>query len=277
MRNSRIKLSPSLAFLCLFSGLWTSGFAGVPANGALVFEEGFESGVYALKNSGNAPEVVKVPDARAGSHVLKSQINPTRENKYRTETSLNVGGLNFEVGQEYWVGMSVKLGEDFNKKKFDDQGMLMQWHYRDWKYPKALGSPQPLLLRYVGKGRVIVDSEVVGREGTGSRTLAKIKVPVGEWVDWVFHYKLDDKDGIIQIWRNGELVVDWTGDNHQVEKSDGAYLKFGLYSAQFRPKKSPRETWKTTMPAGASRTVYHDEVRIAGADGSYELVAPRGD
>jgi hypothetical protein len=99
--------------------------------------------------------------------------------------------------------------------------------------------------------------------------MATVPADIGEWVDWVFHYKIDDQDGIIRIWRNGELVVDFTGDNHQIEKHDGTYLKFGLYASQFKKL--------TTMPDGASRTVYHDEIRIAGADGSYELVAPGGE
>ena len=234
--------------------------------GALLLEEGFESGMYSHKHSGNAPEVVEQDDARAGKYALKSQINPSRENKYRTETSFNKEGLIFEVGKEYWVGISIKLGDDFEgKAKFHDQGMLMQWHYFDWKHPEVRDA-QPLLLRYTGKGKVIVDNEVL------KETMATVPAAIGEWVDWVIHYKIDDKDGIIQIWRNGKQIVDWSGDNHQIEKHEGAYLKFGLYSAQLNPAKSSH----ISMPAGTSRTVYHDELRIAGPGGSYDLVAPRG-
>jgi hypothetical protein len=261
MRISKSQFTPSLAFLCLFSGLWTSAFAGVPENSALVFEEGFESGVYAHKNSGNAPEVVKVLDARAGSYVLKSQLTASRENKYRTETTLNEKGLKFEVGKEYWVGMSIKLGDDFkDKSKFDDQGMLTQWHYFDWLHPEVRDA-QPLLVRFQ-KDKVRVHNEVL------EEYMKTVKPAYGEWVDWVFRVKFDDQDGIIQIWRNGEQIVDFAGDNHQVEKHTGAYLKFGLYSSQYRRKPLQGED---------TRTVYHDEIRIAGADGSYELVAPRGD
>ena len=239
------------------------------ANSLLIFEEGFESGQMNLKKSGNAPEVVKMSNARAGKYVMKSQIYPDKEVKYRTEVSLNQEGLLFEVGKEYWVGMSTMLGEDFNDTtSIKDQGMLFQWHYFDWKYPKelGLGQPQPLLLRYVGNGQAIIQSEVLDMEGTAPGAMAKLAMETGQWVDWVIHYKLDNEEGIIQVWRNKELVVDWTGDNHQVEKQDGAYFKFGLYSAQF--KKDP-------LPKGHSRTVYHDEVRIAGENGSYEMVAPK--
>jgi hypothetical protein len=51
---------------------------------------------------------------------------------------------------------------------------------------------------------------------------------------------------------------------------EGAYMKFGLYSAQFNPK---NENY-LTMPNGSSRTVYHDELRIAGPKGSFKAVSP---
>jgi hypothetical protein len=242
-----------------------------PADSDLLFEEGFESGVYSLKNSGNAPDVVKVPNARAGHYVLKSQITSETENKYRTETTLNRPEWIIEVGQEYWLGMSIKLGDDYaDGRDFNDQGMLMQFHYFDWNHPDVPDA-QPLLIRYIGDDSIAIDNEVFGVEGTRTRHIATLPAAIGEWVDWVFHYKIDDVNGIIRIWRNGELVVDWAGDNHQIEKHDGAYLKFGLYSAQFNPKKD----FVISMPKDATRTVYHDELRIAGADGSYEMVAPR--
>jgi len=240
---------------------------------ALLFEEGFESGQMNLKKSGNAPEVVKMKNARVGKYVMKTQISPDKEVRYRTEVSLNREDIIFKPGKEYWLGISTMLGDDFNNSdSIQDQGMLLQWHYFDWKYPKelGLGQPQPLLIRYIGNKEVIVDSEVLGLEGTASREMVKLPIEIGKWVDWVIHYKIDNKDGIIQVWCNKKLVVDWTGDNHQIEKKEGAYLKFGLYSAQFK-----NNSWGIDMPDNYSRTVYHDEIRIADENGSYQLVAPR--
>ena len=79
--------------------------------------------------------------------------------------------------------------------------------------------------------------------------------------------KFSDTDGIIQVWREGTKVVDFRGDNHQVEKHEGTYLKFGIYSSQYE---------KNPLKGKTKRTVYHDELRIAGSEGSYDLVAPRG-
>jgi hypothetical protein len=136
---------------------------------------------------------------------------------------------------------------------------VFQWHYRDWLHPEVRDA-QPLLLRYQDH-QVHVHNEVL------QELMASTPPAYGEWVDWVIHVKFDDKDGIIQVWRNGNQIVDWRGNNHQTEKSEGAYLKLGLYSWQYK-----------SDPPGVrfKRVVYHDELRIAGGDGNYELVAPRG-
>jgi hypothetical protein len=56
--------------------------------------------------------------------------------------------LNFDVGEEYWVGISTKLGEDFDDPRdFNGQGMVLQWHYRGWLYPEVRGA-QPFFLRF---------------------------------------------------------------------------------------------------------------------------------
>jgi hypothetical protein len=122
---------------------------------ALIIEEGFESATHGFLNSGNPPVVVQAADARDGSYVMKSQLTPDTNNPERTEVSLRTKPTsqtnlwNFDVDQDYWVGISIKLDEDFNVGDFDDQGMLLQWHYYDWKHGDSY-KPQPLIIRYLG-------------------------------------------------------------------------------------------------------------------------------
>ncbi len=137
--------------------------------------------------------------------------------------------------------------------------MLLQWHYQDWLHPEVPDT-QPLLIRYK-RGKVHVHNEVL------KQYMATVPPAYGEWVDWVINVKFDNRDGIIKVWRNGVKIVDWRGDNHQVEKVEGAYLKLGLYSYQYKTVSSSIKF---------KRTVYHDELRIAGSNGNYALVAPRG-
>lgn len=233
----------------------------------LIMQESFESGNYTsnvkkIKTSGNLAEVIQTTDAREGEYILKSQISPERDNLYRTELSLK-DAMYFKPGEEYWVGISTKLDADFVfPSPFNDQGMIMQWHYDNWRRPEVPDA-QPFVFRYID-GKIHFQCEML------DEYLGAVPATIGQWVDWVIHVKFDDNDGIFQIWWNGIKVLDWTGDNHQIEMIEGAYMKFGLYSSQFNPDKD----FVISMPQGATRTVYHDALRIAGAEGCYELVAP---
>ena len=236
------------------------------STGELILEDGFESGSYDYTVSGNSPLVVQSSNAKEGMYILKSQLTPDSDDPERTEVSLRDLKYNFDIDSEYWIGISIKLDTDFNEGDFNDQGMLMQWHYYNWRRPEVRDA-QPFVLRYKSEGEIHVECEVLS-----NRKLASTTPSIGEWVDWVIHFKLSDTEGIFQVWKNGEQILDWTGDNHQVEHFDGAYLKIGLYSSQY----DPNSTWQQVdMPEGITRTVYHDEFRIAGSNGSYDLVAPR--
>jgi hypothetical protein len=237
----------------------------------LFLYEGFESGTHSFKVSGNTAQIIEVANAREGKYVLKSQLTNASNNPERTEVSLNQDGRKFEVDQEYWIGISIKIDNDFKNGTFNDQGMLMQCHYNDWKYGDNY-KPQPFVLRFTG-GDIKAEFEYVSNSGEkGKKTLVEnLPADYGKWVDWVIHLKFSDTDGLFQIWRNGVQVVDWTGDNHLAARPDGAYLKFGLYSYQF----DDIDQNYTRMPPGYSRTVYHDEIRIASENGSYEMVAPK--
>jgi hypothetical protein len=247
------------------SGAWTY----IPRPNPLIVAEGFESGTLPFGGSGNTPEVVAVPDARAGSYVMKSQLTPASPNSYRTEVTLNATRRRFLPDEEYWIGISIKVDEDFNDSRtFDDQGMLMQFHYQDWNYTDGY-SPQPFIIRYIADDTITLQFEEINAAGENVKVnmLTGVDPAYGQWVDWVVNFQLSDTDGFFRIWRNGVQIVDWTGDNHLELRPDGAYLKFGLYSAQYR---------NSPLPEGHTRTVYHDEVRIAGEDGSYDWVAPGG-
>ena len=91
----------------------------------------------------------------------------------------------------------------------------------------------------------------------------------GVWTDWVFHVKWSyQADGILEIWKNGEKVVDQKGPN-TFNDAKGPYFKMGLYKG-----------WKDPdRPSDAvnKRVLYHDEFRMAGADASYTDVAPGGE
>ena len=77
---------------------------------ALIIEEGFESGEFPFTCSGNCPAIIKVKDAPAGNYVMKPEINQSSEDFMRAEASVSGRIVNFDVGKEYWVGISIQLG-----------------------------------------------------------------------------------------------------------------------------------------------------------------------
>jgi hypothetical protein len=250
----------------------------------LIVVEDFEDTTHSFLKSGNLPVVVADPDARAGSYVIKSQLTPDSPDPERTEVSLRTqpkdqpNGWNFDIDQEYWVGISIKLDNDFDDDStFDDTGMLLQWHYYDWMFPDS-EKPQPLIIRYDDNDTIRVQFEMIDASENNVRVNLEtgIDPAYGEWVDWVINLKFSDTDGFFRIWRNGQQIVDWTGDNHYHLRPNGAYMKFGLYSSQYDPVTYTNgATWGNPMDPGSSRTVYHDEVRVADSTGSYAAVVPR--
>ena len=90
----------------------------------------------------------------------------------------------------------------------------------------------------------------------------------GRWVDWVFHVRWSaGDDGFIEVWRDGEQIVDDTGVNC-VPAEFAPYLKFGIY----------KWPWSSDEGAAASsitrRVMHFDEIRIADSNGSYQAVSP---
>ena len=251
---------------------------------------GFESPVLELNTSGNPPVTIAYEDSHSGNYVMQAQLTPDSPDTIRTEVTLNPSSLkpslNIDVDKNYWIAVSIKMGEDYHGTvDYNDQTMLMQLHYYDWRYDvDATDSegnsfhqqPQPFVLRYENDF-VQIQYETSTDGLTAQRFNLGDPMPpaIGEWVDWVVHFKLSDTDGLFQVWRNGELVLDWKGDNHYHLRPDGAYFKMGMYSAQHKDE-AIEAGWGEAMPAGETRTLYYDEFRVAGEEGNYALVAPRG-
>lgn len=76
----------------------------------------------------------------------------------------------------------------------------------------------------------------------------------GTWTNWKFHVKWSyQSDGLVEIWKDGQLVVSKTGPNTYNDRQ-GPYFKIGIYKPdwKYKPQKS-----NTTQ-----RVIYFDEVRV---------------
>lgn len=246
----------------------------LPAAANLIVNSDFESGAidtgfWAV--SGNAPTIT-TEVTRSGKYALKTFLD-RKNSKVSYRTELTSGGRERVVpGQDYWYGFSVYLPDSYVPDNIWE--IVAQWHSAPDNDQEAANNLNPPLSLHSGNGEwrvsTIWDTNAITDKTkyTGKRNYSLGKYATGRWTDWVFHIRWSHKsDGLLQVWKDGKKVIDVTGPIGFNDKK-GPYFKMGLYKG-----------WDSrTEPKGnvATRTLYHDEVRIAGPGGRYEDVAPGG-
>ncbi len=232
------------------------------------FESGSLTGWYKVRV--NLPTVT-TERARAGRYSLKSVLRadaPTVYERERTE-SMALGSY-ATIGKDHWYGFSVFLPSDYVADKVWE--LVAQWHVDpdDAVEQAALRNPALALESANGVWRISNASDpraqTPGRDGVTNRSFQLGAYETNKWTDWVFHIKWSYlSDGVLQVWKDGKLVVNATGPNCYNDNK-GPYFKMGIYKG-----------WGSMASDQVTvRTIYHDEFRMAGPTGSYEAVAPGG-
>jgi Polysaccharide lyase len=154
------------------------------------------------------------------------------------------------AGQERWYGFSVYLPSSWVNDVQPD--IVAQGHHDgDGSPPLAVGTKD-------GQWRITrFDSST----SHGAYAL-------GTWTDWVVHARWSvGEDGVLEMWRNAELVLKCPGTNLDglQGQQQQIYMKIGIY-------KWPWNSAETFVPP--DRTLFHDELRITDGSGSFPAVAP---
>lgn len=257
----------------LFFVLLTIVFIGpfiTSSNASVIFEGDFETG-----NLGNFRVLGISPTAtsslsRAGTYAMKSVLNPAEKRaEVKMPSKINA------VGNEYWYGFSIFLPEPFEvNSKWE---VVANWHGRpDFDIGEVFAGQGAIMALTTANPRseTIAEWVLINRwdskpnstpggvpdiEGTNVYEFGPYET--GVWTDWVFHVKWSyESDGFLEIWKNGIKVLDRDGPNCYNDEY-GPYFKMGIYRAG--------------RSSNAPRTIYHDEFRMADADGTYEDVAPK--
>jgi hypothetical protein len=246
--------------------------------GPLIFEEDFETGSIVEGHgwifSGNHPEVT-TEVARSGKYSMKTYLNRlTSPKAFRTEVSMS-GFAKVQPGQDAWYGFSIYLPKSYISDPIWE--IVAQWHSApdvDRGEDKYIQNPPLSLQTENGEWLVstIWDSKPVttNKSYEGSKPWHLGSYETGKWTDWVFHVKWSPfADGILEVWKDGVQVIDKQGpigfnDEH------APFFKMGLYKGWTNPDR------KTPAGVVSERTLYHDEIRMAGPGGSYADVAPGG-
>lgn len=137
--------------------------------------------------------------------------------------------VRLRMGMESWYAFSFFLPSDF--PIVETRLVIASWK-QSFKKPSKDRSPI-VSLRYMG-GELRVD---VARD-RGKRTVFKEKIDLrDQWVDMIFHIipkaskkvPKNFKDGILQVWKNGNQIVDYQGALGFTDDEDEIYFKLGLY------------------------------------------------
>jgi hypothetical protein len=255
------------------------------------FETGDLTGFYWLHNQ---PEVVSINtpiqlgpgpphDVRAGTYSMRSYLD-RYDSEFSYKTMVHVGSddqnvpnyqsaFRFDIGSEYWIGMSIYLPSDW-VDDVEGCGDLI------WQFQASPDEGEdyrtPILPFFIQEDRYDIwsrwdtrafspDKAWTGNSLLWSGPLAPDK---GRWVDWVMNVRWSwEDDGYIKIWKDGAVVAERNGPNCANDQV-GPYTSFGIYKWPWNPD------GEGTYPESLTdyRLAYYDELRIAGVDGSYGAV-----
>ena len=231
------------------------------------FEKGDFSGWQQEVCCDYSAQIVSSPK-RAGRYATKFKLyktDPDVSSSRRAELRLKPVPAN----SERWYGFSVFVPQEYAKDRSYE--IITQWAAlpdfdlgETWRTPVLTLSIKNDQFRVSNRWDfkpVNVIFKEAGSQGWNLGTIAK-----GQWTDWVFHVKWSHKpDGLIEVWKNGKLVVSKAGPNNYNDKR-GPFLKMGIYKPDWKYNNKSKTT---------ERVIYFDEVRIGDARANYKDVVPR--
>lgn len=148
---------------------------------------------------------------------------------FRTEVNTN---QHVPMNSENWYGFSIQLPNDFPIE--NNRLVLAQWWALNKENLGEVLKAPPLQLRYAdgrmsirlrtSRLRVVKDPEAY----TENKLFETRKFRHGQWNDFVFQVKWAFNDGFINVWLNGEQVVEYKGQT-TYDDEIGPKFKFGLY------------------------------------------------
>lgn len=249
------------------------------------FESGDLTG-FGWENDSNEPEVVSSGHPQrigvySARFLVDGEASPPASN-YRTEIIIQTpdtcepdAGTTFRysIDDEYWIGFSVYLHDDWIPQAADGLTDLVlnieatPDDGEDYRQPVLSIATTTDHWRITSRW----DYGAYTAEWDGiSYTNVDFNNTVGRWTDFVINVKwsaTDDEEGFLKIWIDDELVVNRTGPNCSNDDR-GPYHQTGLY-AWYMDDEDQQEYINQFI-----RIYYLDELRIGDDSSSYDDVAP---
>ncbi|MGY8770167.1 MAG: polysaccharide lyase [Pirellulales bacterium] len=247
----------------------------------ILFESKFETSGFDLFNLSedgryrlvkNDPARLKIADAPGLSEELKAVrfTVPRAANSYRAEISLpSENGFNAR-----WYGVSLYVPAEWEIDSGKPADIVIQWH-------AVPGNSKPT---YPNMSIAIQNNHWFVRRNYGSpqagpkRIKTKLDDPLqpGRWVSWIIHARWSPKnDGLIQVWRDDQLVYDNPGPNvyGTIGKDYTPYLKTGIYHPEWNLKTDQKvEQFEKEKTEVTKKEIYVRKVVVGSDQATYQLM-----
>ena len=250
----------------------------------VVFQDDFQSGQFdkwTFSENDNYeivhenPERIKIVDAPGLGGGRKAVRFAVRRapNSFRSEISLPS-----EPGfHERWYGERIFVPNDWVFDPNRAVSIVLQWHAvrGNWR------ATFPNLEISIGNTNWFIRQSYGCAQTQPTRTQKILADPVqrGAWVSWVIHARWSpNTDGLLQIWKDGKLVMDAKGTN--VYSTIGVeytpYLKTGIYHPEWHlNKEGRREAFEKETPVSTNIVIYVTDIKIGNERAKFEDVVPK--
>ena len=217
-------------------------------------------------------QIVGAPGLGAGRFAVLFEV-PRAPDSFRSELCLPA-----EDGfQERWYGERMMVPCEWVFDPNPAASIVMQWHALRGNWRPTF----PNLAISIGNTNWII-RQSFGSAQQPTRTSKIISEPVarGVWVSWVVHAKWSPAaDGLLQIWKDGKLVLETKGPNvySTIGLAYTPYLKTGIYHPYWRMDQKSSEQkdtfFKEVNPA-TNKVVYVTDLKIGSERACFADVAP---
>jgi hypothetical protein len=230
-----------------------------------------EDGRYRLaKTDPNRLRITDAPGMVGGAKAVRFFV-PREPNSFRAEISLpSEKGFN-----ERWYGILTYVPEDWKIDPNKGADILIQWH----AVPGNWRPTHPNLIICIQNSNWHLRQHFGSPQKAPKRKLFKLEKPLqpGAWVSWVIRAKWSPKkDGLVRIWKNGDVVLDQKGPNAYgtIGKEYTPYLKAGLYHSEWHLNSEARKKrYETEIPGVTKKEIYVAKVVVGSESATYEMMA----
>jgi hypothetical protein len=216
---------------------------------------------FAVDHSFSLDENIKREGIAAG----RFQIN-NDDPKIWSATRSELSQAQSTTRPEGWYGFSFYFPDTYVS---DSSGeVITQWHDQSDVGEAVDRSPTNAIITADDRMKWMVrwDADAIMDSGTsdGLIYIDLGKIPKNKWIDWVVHIKYSHTNsGILEVWMDGEKVINRQNMPSSYNDVAYPYLKFGLY----------KWNWGA---ATSTRVMYFDEVRVGNENSNYDEVKPGG-